>query len=82
MTREELARLLAKENDTQSELDSLEEREMEVVSMLASGLPEAQMCLEMGIDRQELNALKKRIQKKFGLRDEIQLMRFAAKYRL
>jgi DNA-binding CsgD family transcriptional regulator len=83
MTPEELARLLSKENQPhlKSGLDSLSDRELEVFSILAQGYSSRQIVSEFGIGLEELQTAKKSIQTKLRLKDEVQLIQFAAKHR-
>lgn len=79
MTPEQLARILQNQCGSDSELDTLDERELEVFSTLAQGYSPYQIQTETGIDPVQLRHIKRRIQAKLGFKDEIQLLRFAAK---
>jgi DNA-binding NarL/FixJ family response regulator len=81
MTREQLAKFLQEENQYQSALDALDNRELEVVSMMSQGQAGRQICDEMRITGEELAQIKSEIQAKCGLKDEVQLLRFAAQQR-
>ena len=79
MTRQQLAELLA-DSETRSELDLLNEREIELFSMLSQGTASHLISREMGIAPEDLPKLKTSIQKKLGLKNDIQLLQFAAKH--
>ena len=79
MTQEELSKLLATESRGDSELDQLEDRELEVVSLLAQGNGFGQVAREMGISGERLDALKQGICRKLSLKSDLQLIRFAAR---
>jgi DNA-binding NarL/FixJ family response regulator len=81
MKPEELNRLLAKDTagSFKSDLDVLDERELEVFSILAQGYSGSQIQSQFGIAPPELKQIKQRIQKKLGLKDEIQLLRRVVK---
>jgi DNA-binding NarL/FixJ family response regulator len=80
MTREQLAAVLGTEN-VKSPLDELSDREVEVVSLIGQGNPSSFICRELMISAEELAALKKGIMGKCQLKDEVGLVRFAAKQR-
>lgn len=81
MTQEQLAKLLAAPPTSDSALDLLEERELEVISLLAQGRSFKQTAEEMGLDPGRFDSLKRSIQKKLKLRDDVKLIQFAAKHR-
>jgi DNA-binding CsgD family transcriptional regulator len=83
MTREELERLLVQQSKSgaNSALDALNERELEVFSILGQGYSSRQIESEFGFNRVELAALKTAIQKKLNLKTEVQLLQFAVKHR-
>jgi DNA-binding CsgD family transcriptional regulator len=83
MTPEELARLLSKENQPhlKSGLDILSDRELEVFSILGQDYSSRQIVSEFGIGREELRTAKQSIQTKLRLKNEVQLIQFAAKHR-
>src|SRR5690348_16419912 len=82
MTPEQLARLSAKENEPahRSELDVLDNRELELFSILGQGCSRAQIQAEFGFSPAELRALRKRMQVKLGLKSDAQLDRFAREH--
>jgi DNA-binding CsgD family transcriptional regulator len=80
MSPEQLARLLANEKHS-SPLDALNERELEVFSLIGQGYTAGQMDSEFGIAPPRLKATKLAIQKKLGLKNEVQLLQFAARQR-
>jgi DNA-binding NarL/FixJ family response regulator len=82
MTREQLDQILAHENNTQSALDILNNREIEVFSLLSQGYSSPHICRELAIQPEELNAIKSVIQSKLNLKNEIQLFQFAVKQRV
>jgi DNA-binding CsgD family transcriptional regulator len=82
MTQAELAKLLAAPKQSDSVLDSLEDRELEVISLLAQGRSFRQTAQEMGLDPDRFESLKKAIQKKLKLKDDVKLIQFAAKHRI
>ncbi len=79
MKKRDLAAFFARVPQAKSDIEELEEREIEVLSMLSQGLSGGQMCREMGIEGEELVLLKREIQKKLGLKNEVELVRFAAR---
>lgn len=81
MTQQELARLLASPAGGGSELDSLGDRELEVVSLLAQGNGFSRAAQEMGLSEERFGDLKKGLQKKLKLKNDVQLLQFAARQR-
>jgi DNA-binding CsgD family transcriptional regulator len=81
MTRQELDRCLAQGKLEPPELKALNDRELELVSLMSQGNGGQQIAREMGLDPDQLIKLKARVQKKLGLRDEVELVQFAAKQR-
>jgi len=82
MTPEELARALAQNTAAfQSGLDVLNDRELEVFSILSQGYSVGQIQAEFGIVPRELKRLKTAIQKKLGFKTEVQLLQAAARHR-
>jgi DNA-binding CsgD family transcriptional regulator len=78
MTPEQLALLLAQDNARlNSAFDVLDERELELFSILAQGYSSCQIRSEFGIAPQETRALKKRIMKKLKLKSESELLQLA-----
>jgi DNA-binding NarL/FixJ family response regulator len=82
MTREQLDQILANEANTQSALDILNNREIEVFSLLSQGYSTHHICRELEITADQLAALKTAIQAKLNLKNEIQLFQFAVKQRV
>jgi len=82
MTREQLDQILANEANTQSALDILNNREIEVFSLLSQGYSTHHICHELEITADQLAALKSAIQVKLNLKNEIQLFQFAVKQRV
>jgi DNA-binding NarL/FixJ family response regulator len=82
MTREQLDQILADEDNTRSALDILNNREVEVFSLLSQGYSSHHICRELDIGPEELGALKASIQSKLRLKNEIQLFQFAVKQRV
>lgn len=82
MTREQLDHLLADEASTRSALDILNNREIEVFSLLSQGYSSHHICRELDITTDQLAALKSTIQSKLNLKNEIQLFQFAVKQRV
>jgi DNA-binding NarL/FixJ family response regulator len=82
MTREQLDQILADEDNTRSALDILNNREVEVFSLLSQGYSSHHICRELDIGPEELGALKASIQSKLKLKNEIQLFQFAVKQRV
>lgn len=80
MTPEELVSLLDAQKE-KSELELLEDRELELFSFMSQGNCTAMICEEMAIDADSLVWLKKSIQKKLGLKNELELQKFAAMHR-
>ena len=80
MTQAQLTEIL-KGSETSSELDLLNEREIEFFSLLSQGTPSHIMLVEMGIEADDLTRLKASIRKKLGLKNDIQLLQFAAKHK-
>lgn len=81
MTREQLEAILENEEEFSSKLDCLDNRELEVVSMMSQGQNGRQISEELQIGPEELKTLKASIQKKCGLKDEVALVQFAAQQR-
>jgi len=82
MTMEQLSRILADEDATQSALDVLTDREVEVLSLLSQGASSRRICEEMQLSPEDLGAYKERMQRKLGLKNELQLFQFAGKQRM
>ena len=82
MTRAQLDQILAHEETTRSALDSLNNREIEVFSLLSQGYSTHHICRELEITPDELAGLKLAIQSKLDLKNEIQLFQFAVKQRV
>lgn len=78
MTREQLATVLGADRGS-SPLDVLSDREVEVVSLMGQGNPSSFICRELAVSPDELVGLKKGIMTKCGFKDEVALVRFAAK---
>jgi DNA-binding CsgD family transcriptional regulator len=78
MTPEQLARALAmKPPGGESSLEALDDREMEVFSILSQGYSSGQIESEFHIKPGELKRLKGSIQRKLGLKNEVQLLQAA-----
>jgi DNA-binding NarL/FixJ family response regulator len=82
MTRDQLDQILADEQNTQSALDVLNNREIEVFSLLSQGYSTHHICRELEITPDQLAAYKTSIQSKLKLKNEIQLFQFAVKQRV
>jgi DNA-binding NarL/FixJ family response regulator len=82
MTRAQLDQILADEGSTRSSLDILNNREIEVFSLLSQGYSTHHLCRELEITPDQLSALKCAIQTKLNLKNEIQLFQFAMKQRV
>jgi DNA-binding NarL/FixJ family response regulator len=82
MTRAQLDQLLANEASTRSALDVLNNREVEVFSLLSQGYSSHHICRELEITTDQLAALKSTIQSKLNLKNEIQLFQFAVQQRV
>ena len=82
MTRAQLDQLLANEASTRSALDVLNNREIEVFSLLSQGYSTHHICRELDISVEQLAALKSAIQSKLNLKNEIQLFQFAVQQRV
>jgi DNA-binding NarL/FixJ family response regulator len=82
MTREQLDQILADEKSTQSALDILNNREIEVFSLLSQGYSSHHICRELEITPEQLATYKLAIQSKLDLKNEIQLFQFAVKQRV
>ncbi len=80
MTQTELQQLLSADG-TQSKLDNLDEKEFELFSLMSRGTPTRFILDEMGLTAEELAEVKKQVQKKLGIKNEIALLQFAAKNR-
>lgn len=82
VTREELEKLLAAQKRPKKpgkDLNQLDERELELFSMLSRGYTSAQIREEMGLAPAELAELKARTCRSLSLKNEIQLLQLAAK---
>jgi DNA-binding CsgD family transcriptional regulator len=77
MTLEQLEQVLARENEHQSALDRLSDRELEVFSLMSQGSSSAYICREMAITPQQLATYKQRILTKFELKTEQDLAQIA-----
>lgn len=82
MTRAQLDRFLADEACTRSALDVLNNREVEVFSLLSQGYSTHHICRELDITPDQLATLKAGIQSKLNLKNEIQLFQFAVQQRV
>ena len=82
MTRAQLDQILTNEASTRSALDILNNREVEVFSLLSQGYSAHHICLELDITPDELTSLKSGIQEKLNLKNEIQLFQYAIKQRI
>ena len=82
MTRAQLNQILADEGSTRSALDILNNREVEVFSLLSQGYSSHHICRELEITPEQLAGLKFAIQSKLNLKNEIQLFQFAVKQRV
>ena len=82
MTRAQLDQVLADETRTRSPLDVLNNREIEVFSLLSQGYSTHHMCRELDITVDQLAAYKSTIQSKLNLKNEIQLFQFAVQQRV
>ena len=78
MTQEELNELLNQADRYRHWTDLLSERELEAFSLFTIGFWPEQICEEMAIHPRELKRLKAGIQKKLGLRSEIELLNLVA----
>ena len=79
MTREQLATLLGDEKTTRSELDVLNDREVEVISLFSQGANSSHIRQELQLTKEELTEIKRAIMAKCKLKDEVQLIQFAAR---
>jgi DNA-binding CsgD family transcriptional regulator len=81
MTREQLDQLLTKAAAPKaaSKLDVLNDRELELYSMMSQHYPTSQICTELAVTREELLVRKTELQKKLGLKDHVQLVQFIAR---
>ena len=82
MTRQQLDQILADEQSTRSALDILNNREIEVFSLLSQGYSTHHICRELDITPEQLAGYKFAIQSKLNLKNEIQLFQFAVKQRV
>lgn len=78
MTREQLTAILAEEERLSSSLDVLNDREVEIISLMGQGSNSAQICQELFVTRENLDAAKKEMRRKLKLKDEVALVQFAA----
>lgn len=80
MTREQLNQLFAQEKPAAkpSKLDALDDRDLELYSMMSQHYPTSQICAELAITREELIVRKTELQKKLGLKDQVKLIQFIA----
>ena len=81
MTHAQLEQILTSTDSPQSKLDNLDEREFELFSLMSRGTPTRFIESEMGVSGEHLVELKKSLQKKLGIKNEIALLQFAAKNR-
>jgi DNA-binding CsgD family transcriptional regulator len=82
MTRDELARLLSSKHQPSlsSKLDVLDDRELELFSLIGQGYSGSRIEAMLGLDAQQLNAAKLSIRTKLKLKNELQLLRSAAQH--
>lgn len=80
MTREQLTEILAKEDKLGNALDRLDDRELEIISLISQGSTSGQIAQELFISMEALDQAKNAIRKKLGLKDEVALVRFAAQH--
>jgi two-component system, NarL family, response regulator NreC len=76
------SRDLAADSSTNSALSSLSEREREVFHLAARGLANLEIARELCISRKTVETHKYRLQKKLGLHNANDLLRFAARHGL
>ncbi len=81
MKRADLDRLLANVYGEEKALNHLDEREFEMFSLLAQGTPAFIISREMAISIEELDTIRDRIRRKLGLKNDLQLLQYAAKHR-
>ncbi len=81
MTRDQLAQFLAAKESSTSQMDRLDNREVELISLLSQGYNGANICRELHITPEELKSLKSGVQSRLNLKNEMQLLQFAAKQR-
>ena len=62
-------------------MDLLDDREVEVVSLLSLGYGFERAAEEMGLDGNGMSAMTRGIRKKLKLRNDAQLLQFAARQR-
>jgi DNA-binding CsgD family transcriptional regulator len=79
MTQQQLATYLAQTKQKPTKLDVLNDREMELISLMASGASGMQITQEMGLDPEGYAKLKEKTRKKLDLKNEMELVQFAAK---
>ncbi len=82
MTRAQLEEILKNESPAAGLLDKLDNREMEIFSLISQGSNSSNICRELQITPEQLSAQKKQIQAKLKLKDDVQLIQFAAKSRV
>jgi DNA-binding CsgD family transcriptional regulator len=81
MTKEQLAQVLAANPpDLESGLEGLNDRELEVFSILSQGCDPRLVESEFGIALPEFNRLKQSIRQKLKLKTEAQLRQAAARH--
>src|SRR5262245_37972767 len=80
MTQEELDRILKQAHRYRHWTDLLSEQELEAFSFFTMGFWPHQICEEMAICPRELKRLKAAIQKKLGLKSEVDLLKLVAAY--
>jgi DNA-binding NarL/FixJ family response regulator len=78
MTREQLSEILAEEERFGSALDNLDNRELEIISLMSQGSNSGQITQELFMSREALDRAKSGIRQKLGLKDEVALVQFAA----
>ena len=83
MTREQLAQLLSSEDHAHlaSGVDVLNEPELEVFSMLSQGYTAKQIEDQFGMHPKRIAELKQSMQKKLGLKNDLELLRYIAQQR-
>jgi DNA-binding NarL/FixJ family response regulator len=80
MTREQLAQFLAAD-EKPSQMDLLDNHEVELISLLSQGFNGTNICRELQITPEELASLKSSVRTRLNLQNDMELLQFAAKQR-
>ena len=76
-----MVRLLANRSNV-APIDSLSDRELEIICLLARGLKLKEVAMELGLSVRTVETYQMRAQRKLGLRNRAEITRFAYEHKL